>query len=723
MPETVSLDLGGRTFSIEVGKVAKQASGSAWVRYGDTVVLVAAVASKYPIDKDFFPLSVEYREKTYAAGKIPGGFFKREGRPTEKEILSSRLIDRPLRPLFPDGFRNEIQISATVLSSDQANDSDVMGITGASAALMVSDIPFPEPVSGVRVGLIDGKLILNPTFQELEQSALDMVVAGTDSSIVMVEGGAREVPEPTVVEALQFAHKHIVELNKIQHELKKRIGKPKREITLPQKDASLTADVERAFGDRIRKANEIPTKDERQMELDKVKEEATVRFKESHPETVKQLGGILEHIESQDLRKRILKDNKRADGRGPDDIRAITCEVGVLPRTHGSALFTRGQTQSLVATTLGTKVDEQRVEELEGQSWKSYMLHYNFPPFSVGEVRPMRGPGRREIGHGALAERAIEPLIPSDIDFPYTIRIVSDILESNGSSSMATVCGGSLSLMDAGVPIKTHVAGIAMGLIMEGKDVAILTDILGVEDHLGDMDFKVTGTREGITAFQMDIKIEGLSMDIMTRALEKARVARMHVLQKMEEAISKPRAELSPYAPRIYIIMIDPDKIREVIGPGGKMIKKISAETGTQIDIEDTGEVRIAAFSGADGDRAREIIRGITEDPEIGRIYSGTVRRVVPFGAFVEISPGKDGLVHISELETHRVERVEDVINEGDTVLVKVIGIDREGKIKLSRKQALPGYVDTGEPASTGGRPSGGGGGDRPRRRPEHSRR
>jgi polyribonucleotide nucleotidyltransferase len=723
MPETVSLDLGGRTFSIEVGKVAKQASGSAWVRYGDTVVLVAAVASKYPIDKDFFPLSVEYREKTYAAGKIPGGFFKREGRPTEKEILSSRLIDRPLRPLFPDGFRNEIQISATVLSSDQANDSDVLGITGASAALMVSDIPFPEPVSGVRVGLIDGKLVLNPTFQELEQSALDMVVAGTDSSIVMVEGGAREVPEPTVVEALQFAHKHIVELNKIQHELKKRVGKPKREIPVPQKDAALESEVERAFGDRIRKANEIPTKDERQMELDRVKEEATVRFKESHPETVKQLGGILEHIESQDLRKRILKDNKRADGRGPDDIRAITCEVGVLPRTHGSALFTRGQTQSLVAATLGTKVDEQRVEELEGQSWKSYMLHYNFPPFSVGEVRPMRGPGRREIGHGALAERAIEPLIPSDIDFPYTIRIVSDILESNGSSSMATVCGGSLSLMDAGVPIKTHVAGIAMGLIMEGKDVAILTDILGVEDHLGDMDFKVTGTREGITAFQMDIKIEGLSMDIMTRALEKARVARMHVLQKMEAAISKPRAELSPYAPRIYIIMIDPDKIREVIGPGGKMIKKISAETGTQIDIEDTGEVRIAAFSGADGDRAREIIRGITEDPEIGRIYSGTVRRVVPFGAFVEISPGKDGLVHISELETHRVERVEDVINEGDTVLVKVIGIDREGKIKLSRKQALPGYVDTGEPASTGGRPSGGGGGDRPRRRPEHSRR
>ena len=720
MPESVSLDLGGRTFSIEVGKVAKQASGSAWVRYGDTVVLVAAVASKYPIDKDFFPLSVDYREKTYAAGKIPGGFFKREGRPTEKEILSSRLIDRPLRPLFPDAFRYEIQIAATVLSSDQQNDSDVLGVTGASAALMVSDIPFPEPVSAVRIGLIDGTLILNPTFPELEGSALDMVVAGTDSSIVMVEGGAREVPEAKVVEALEFAHKHIVQLNKLQHELRARIGKPKRIFSVPEKDESLERDVDVAFGERIRAANAIQTKEERQAVLDHVKEEALAKFQESHPDMKKQIVEVLEHIESKDLRRRILKEGRRADGRGLDAIRPITCEVGVLPRTHGSALFTRGQTQSLVVTTLGTKVDEQRVEELEGQSWKSYMLHYNFPPFSVGEVRPMRGPGRREIGHGALAERAIEPLIPTDLDFPYTIRIVSDILESNGSSSMATVCGGSLSLMDAGVPIKAHVAGIAMGLIKEGNDVAILTDILGIEDHLGDMDFKVTGTRAGITAFQMDIKIEGLSMDIMTRALEKARVARMHILEKMEAAITKPRAELSPYAPRIYIMMIDPDKIREVIGPGGKMIKKISAETGTQIDIQDTGEVRIAAFSGADGDRAREIIRGITEDPEIGRIYQGVVRRVVPFGAFVEISPGKDGLVHISELEPKRVERVEDVINEGDSVLVKVIGIDREGKIKLSRKQALPGYVPEAE--SPGGEPSSGGGGER-RRRPEHSRR
>ena len=737
MAELASVELGGRTYSIEVGRVAKQASGSTWVRYGDTVVLVAAVASKYPIQKDFFPLTVEYREKTYAAGKIPGGFFKREGRPTEKEILSSRLIDRPLRPLFPDEFRNEIQIMATVLSSDQQNDSDVLAVTGASTALMISDIPFPEPVSAVRVGFVGGQFVLNPTFQELDESDLDMVVAGTDSSIVMVEGGAREVAEATIVEALQFAHPHIRTLNRLQHDLRARVGRPKRVFVVPERDEVLVREVEREFGVRIARANEIPSKEERQAELDKVRDEAIAKFQESHPDCAKVVGEILTEIESRDLRRRILKDHRRADGRGLDDIRPIHCEVGPLPRTHGSSLFTRGQTQALVVTTLGTKMDEQKVEELEGQTWKSYMLHYNFPPFSVGEVRPLRGPGRREIGHGALAERSIEPLIPSDVDFPYTIRIVSDILESNGSSSMATVCGGSLSLMDAGVPIKAHVAGIAMGLIKEGNDVAILTDILGVEDHLGDMDFKVTGTRDGVTAFQMDIKIEGLSYDIMSRALDKARAARLSVLEKMYAAIDKPRADLSPYAPRIYVIMIDPDKIREVIGPGGKMIKKISAETGTQIDIEDTGEVRIAASSGADGDRAREIIRSIVEDPEIGRVYQGIVRRVVPFGAFVEISPGKDGLVHISELEPKRVERVEDVINEGDTVLVKVIGIDREGKIKLSRKQALPGYVEEpagehagagrghGEDRGRGGRGGhGGGGGDRDRRRkPEPSRR
>ena len=725
MPESVSLELGGRTFTIEVGKVAKQASGSAWIRYGDTVVLTAAVASKNPIDKDFFPLSVEYREKTYAAGRIPGGFFKREGRPTEKEILSSRLIDRPLRPLFPDGYRNEIQIMATVLSSDQTNDSDILGVVGASAALMVSDIPFPEPVSAVRVGIIEGNLVLNPTFLELEASEMDLVVAATDSNIVMVEAGAREVSEARIVEALEFAHKAIRELNRLQHDLRSRVGKPKREFPLPARDEAVSKAVETAFGDRLRAANAIAEKQARQDALDQVQVQAMEQFAQSHPGSEKEVKKTIYEMEERAVRHLIVSDKRRPDGRGFDDIRPISCEVGTLPRTHGSALFTRGQTQALVVATLGTKVDEQRVEELEGQSWKSYMLHYNFPPYSVGEVRPFRGPGRREIGHGALAERAIEPLIPSDVDFPYTIRIVSDILESNGSSSMATVCGGSLSLMDAGVPIKAHVAGVAMGLVKEGEKFAILTDIQGVEDHLGDMDFKVAGTRDGVTALQMDIKISGVSYALMAEALEKARKARFHVLDKMEAALGQPRPELSPYAPRIYIMMIDPDKIREVIGPGGKMIKKISAETGTQIDIEDTGEVRIAAFSGADGDRAREIIRSITEDPEIGRVYQGIVRRVVPFGAFVEISPGKDGLVHISELEHKRVERVEDVINEGDSVLVKVIGIDREGKIKLSRKQALPGFesdpvVPGPEPRS--GRGGGGRDGER-RRRPEPSRR
>jgi polyribonucleotide nucleotidyltransferase len=729
MPETVSVELGGRTFRIEVGKVAKQASGSTWIQYGETVVLTAAVASKDPIAKDFFPLSVEYREKTYAAGKIPGGFFKREGRPTEKEILSSRLIDRPLRPLFPDAYRNEIQIMSTVLSSDQSNDSDVLGVTGASASLMVSDIPFPEPVSAVRVGVVQGEFVLNPTFQELVESELDLVVAATDTNVVMVEAGAREVKEDRIVAALEFAHKAIRELNRLQHELRAKVGKEKRTFPLPARDEALAKLVESEFGEAVRAANRTTEKHARQDALDQAKAQALAKFEVSHPGMASEVKKTINEIEERAVRHMIVKEHRRPDGRSFDEMRQVTCEVGVLPRTHGSSLFTRGQTQALVVATLGTKVDEQRVEELEGQSWKSFMLHYNFPPYSVGEVRPFRGPGRREIGHGALAERAIEPLIPSDVDFPYTIRIVSDILESNGSSSMATICGGSLSLMDAGVPIKTHVAGVAMGLVKEGEEFAILTDIQGVEDHLGDMDFKVAGTRDGVTALQMDIKISGVSYALMAEALENARRARLHLLDLMDAAIQAPRAELSPYAPRIYIMMIDPDKIREVIGPGGKMIKKISAETGTQIDIEDSGEVRIAAFSGADGDRAREIIRSITEDPEIGRIYQGTVRRVVPFGAFVEISPGKDGLVHISELEAKRVERVEDVINEGDTVLVKVIGIDREGKIKLSRKQALPGMenmpVVPSEPRSgsgRGGRDGGRGDGER-RRRPEPSRR
>ncbi|HET9950427.1 MAG TPA: polyribonucleotide nucleotidyltransferase, partial [Candidatus Eisenbacteria bacterium] len=515
MPESVSLELGGRRLTIEVGKVAKQASGATWIQYGETVVLTAMVASKDPIDKDFFPLQVEYREKTYAAGRIPGGFFKREGRPTEKEILSSRLIDRPLRPMFPDGYRHEIQIMSTVLSSDQTNDADILGITGASAALMVSEVPFPEPVSAVRVGYLNGELVLNPTVQELDDSDLDLVVAGSDSSIVMVEAGAREVSEDLVVKALEFAHQAIRQLNGLQRDLMNRIGKPKKAWDVPARDEALVTEIEKLYGERVHKANWVAEKHERQAALDAVQAEALARYAESHPGSEKLVKAVVSELEEKDVRRMIVKEHRRPDGRGFDDIRPITIEVGTLPRTHGSSLFTRGQTQALVIATLGTKVDEQRIEELEGQSWKSFMLHYNFPSYSVGEVRPMRGPGRREIGHGALAERALEPLIPSDVDFPYTLRIVSEILESNGSSSMATVCGGSLSLMDAGVPIKAHVAGVAMGLVQEGSDVAILTDIQGVEDHLGDMDFKVAGTREGITALQMDIKIQGLSYAIM----------------------------------------------------------------------------------------------------------------------------------------------------------------------------------------------------------------
>src|SRR5438093_82920 len=599
----LELELGGQTLTISTGKMAKLAAGSAVVRLGDTVVLVAAAAAKTPTpNRDFVPLTVDYRERTYAAGKIPGGFFKREGRPTEKEVLSSRQIDRPIRPLFSKQFPYETQIMATVMSSDQENDADVLALIGASAAICLSDIPFPEPIAAVRVGRVDGQLVVNPTFGQLDESDMDIVVAGTAENIVREE-----------------------------------------------------------------------------------------------------------------LRGMVLHEGIRADGRGLTDIRAVTVEVGALPRTHGSCLFTRGETQALAAATLGTKSDEQRVEELEGQSWKSYMLHYNFPPFSVGEVRPIRGPGRREIGHGALAERAIEPVIPSEGNFPYTIRIVSDILESNGSSSMATVCAGSMALMDAGVPIKAPVAGIAMGLIKEGDGIAVLTDILGVEDHLGDMDFKVTGTREGVQAFQMDTKIGGISFEVLSDALARATRGRMHILDIMGRSLAAPRTEMSPYAPRIFIMQIHPDKIREVIGPGGKIIKRLTEETGTQIDIEDSGEVRIAAVNGEGGRRAEEMIRNITEDPEPGRVYQGKVRSVVTFGAFVEIVPGRDGLLHISEIDHHRVGRTEDVLNVGDMVMVKVIGVDRDGKIKLSRKALLP------EPE--GGVPAGAGGGGRNHRDRDRGRR
>jgi polyribonucleotide nucleotidyltransferase len=698
----VSLELGGQTLTISTGKWAKLAGGSAVVQLGGTVVLVAASAAKNASpNRDFVPLTVDYRERTYAAGKIPGGFFKREGRPTEKEVLSSRLIDRPIRPLFSKLFPYETQIMATVVSSDQENDADVLALIGASAAINLSDIPFPEPIAGVRIGRVAGEFVVNPTISQLEESDMDMVVAGTAENIIMVEGGTRELPESVLVEALRFAAGHVRELVSIQRDLVARAGKPKRPLVQPPDTTELTKALDAGYRSRLGQAIRIPGKEARQEEVDRITLDAVVALKERFAEQEPFIGKILHDIERDELRGMVLSEGVRADGRGLDDIRKVTVEVGVLPRTHGSCLFTRGETQALAVATLGTKSDEQRVEELEGQSWKSYMLHYNFPPFSVGEVRPIRGPGRREIGHGALAERSIEPMIPAETHFPYTIRIVSDILESNGSSSMATVCAGSMSLMDAGVPIKAPVAGIAMGLVKEGERVAVLTDILGVEDHLGDMDFKVTGSREGITAFQMDTKIGGISFDVLSNALERARKGRLHILGIMEQALPRPRAEMSPYAPRIIILNINPDKIREVIGPGGKIIKRITEETGTQIDIEDSGEVRIAAINSDGGRRAEEMIRNITEDPEPGRVYQGKVRSVVTFGAFVEIVPGRDGLLHISEIDHHRVARTEDVLNVGDSVMVKVIGVDRDGKIKLSRKALLP-EPEGGVPAGSG---------------------
>ena len=701
--QKVTVQLGDQTLEISTGKMAKLAGGSAVVQLGGTIVLVAASAAKTAKPGlDFVPLTVDYRERTYAAGKIPGGFFKREGRPTEKETLSSRLIDRPIRPLFSKQFPYETQIMATVVSSDQENDADVLALVGASTAMCLSDIPFPEPVAGVRVGRIEGRFVINPTVAQLEESDLDIVVAGTADNIIMVEGGCREVAEADLVQGLEFAMENIRRIVAAQRQLFATHGKTKRPLVEPANTSELRSALTSGYGERIRQAIRIPGKEARQEEIDTIATEAHQSLGERFAEQAAYIGKILHDIERDELRHMVLNEGVRADGRGLDDIRKITIEVGVLPRTHGSCLFTRGETQALAVTTLGTKSDEQRVEELEGQSWKSYMLHYNFPPFSVGEVRPIRGPGRREIGHGALAERAIEPVIPADSHFPYTIRIVSDILESNGSSSMASVCGGSMALMDAGVPIKAPVAGIAMGLIKEGDKVAVLTDILGVEDHLGDMDFKVTGTQGGVTAFQMDTKIGGISFEVMMHALERARAGRLYILELMNRTLPTPRAEMSPYAPRIIIINIHPDKIREVIGPGGKIIKRITEETGTQIDIEDTGEVRIAAVNGEGGKRAEEMIRNITEDPEVGKVYQGKVRSVVTFGAFVEIVPGRDGLLHISEIDHHRIARTEDVLNVGDLVMVKVIGVDRDGKIKLSRKALLP-EPEGGVPAGVGG--------------------
>jgi polyribonucleotide nucleotidyltransferase len=688
MHRTYTLELGGRTLSFEVGRLARQAAGAALVRYGDTVVLATAVVSREESPRDFLPLLVDYREKTYAGGRIPGGFFKREGRPNEKEILSSRLIDRSLRPMFDQRNRWDTMVMAEVLSHDQENDGDVLGLIGASLAVSMSDVPFPGPVGAVRVGLDEeGNFILNPTSTDQETGGgMSIIIAGTEDSIVMVEGAAREISEEQLVAAFEFAHPHIQRIVALQKEIVANHGLPKRPWVPRQINPELVAAVGDAYRTDLDRVIRIVKKMEREAGIDALVVKATGELAERFPESAVDVKAVFHDLEKDLMRRMVIEEKIRADGRRYDEIRPITCEVGVLPRTHGSAIFTRGETQALVVTTLGTTSDEQKIEELMGQSWKTFILHYNFPSYSVGEVRPNRGPGRREIGHGALAERSLTGVVPSNERFPYTIRIVSEILESNGSSSMASVCGASLSLMDAGVPIKTPVAGIAMGLIQEGDRVAVLSDIRGVEDHLGDMDFKVAGTAEGITGIQMDIKIKGLDLGILRSALAQAREGRLHIIAAMNQTLAASRSEISKYAPRIIVVNIPPDKIRDIIGPGGKMIKKICEQTGATIDVEDDGTVKVACIDAEMAHRAVEIIRSLTEDPEIGRIYRGRVRRIVNFGAFVEILPGRDGLVHISELEEHRVARVEDVVKDGDVVFVKVIGVDEEGKIRLSRR-------------------------------------
>ncbi|MBN1884059.1 MAG: polyribonucleotide nucleotidyltransferase [Candidatus Krumholzibacteriota bacterium] len=683
--------LEGKDISFETGRMAKQADGSVLVGQEGTVVLVTAVSSKAPVtDRDWFPLFVEYRAKFYAAGKIPGGFFKREGRPSEKEILGARMIDRPIRPLFPDGYMYEVQVAASILSSDMEHKSDILGITGASLALNLSNIPFDGLLSGIRVGMVDDSFILNPTTTEIEEGKLDLVIAGTDDAIVMVEGGAMEASERTIMEALEWGHDKVRKINGFQREFLSACEIPtKRTFAVATRDGELERKVRERYAGEVASRCRVKGKLIRGNALMELANEAVEHFAEEYPESGKTVKAVLGDIEKEIVRRMIIEEGVRTDGRRHDEIRDITCEVGVLPRTHGSALFTRGETQSLVVTTLGTASDEQKIDDLEGESWKNYMLHYNFPPFSVGEVGFFRGPGRREIGHGVLAERAIRPMIPTDELFPYTIRIVSDVLESNGSSSMATVCGGSLALMDAGVPVAKAVGGVAMGLVKEGDRVAVLTDILGLEDHLGDMDFKVTGTRDGITAFQMDCKVAGVNREIMEKALEQARQARMKIIERMEATIPAARPEISPYAPKITQIKIDVDKIREIIGPGGKVIRHIQEVSGAKIDVEDDGTVTVAAVDTASADKALAMIREITAEPELDTVYKGTVKSILPFGAFVEILPGKDGLLHISEIDTKRVNKVEDYFQVGDEVEVKVVKIDNDGKIRLSRKVLL----------------------------------
>jgi polyribonucleotide nucleotidyltransferase len=691
MATTVETEIGGRRLILETGLMAKQASGAVVARYGDTVVLSTAVSSKVERENvDFLPLTVDYQEKAYAAGRIPGGFFKREGRQSEKETLTSRLIDRPIRPLFPEGYYYDTQIIANVLSIGDESSMDLMGMIAASSALAISDIPFRGPIGAVRIGFVDGKYLINPGQKDLEATRLNLVVAGTADAIMMVEGGAHELTEDQMLEALEIAHREIKKIVTLQNELVHTVGKPKRAVKTVEIDKDLAAQVSSLAMDRLRTSIIIPNKMERQKTLDALLDDIKQKLKkEDDPTRNVQISTIFFSLEKDEVRKIILQKNVRADGRKPNEIRPISCSVGLLPRTHGSALFTRGETQALAVATLGTSEDEQRIDSLEGEYFKTFMLHYNFPPFSVGETKPLRGPGRREVGHGALAERALKSMIPSKQEFPYTIRLVSDILESNGSSSMATVCGGTLALMDAGVPIKAPVAGIAMGLIKEGEKVIVLSDILGLEDHLGDMDFKVTGTSTGITALQMDMKIEGITIEVMRQALQQAKEGRLHILGKMLETLPAPRKNLNPFAPRIISMQINPDKIKDVIGSGGKVIRSIVEQTGAKIDIEDSGVINIASSDEAAANKAKEIIRGIVQEAEVGKLYMGKVRKIMDFGAFVEIFPGTDGLLHISQISDRRLEKVTDELKEGDEVLVKVLEIDRQGKIRLSRKEAM----------------------------------
>jgi polyribonucleotide nucleotidyltransferase len=684
------IEVSGRNLSIESGRWARQAGGAAVVRYGESVVLVTACLSEKPrtgIDFDFLPLVVDYVEKTSAVGKIPGGFLKREARLSDFEILTSRMIDRPIRPLFPKGIYNEIQIVATVLSADKENDTGILAMIGTSAALSISEIPFTGPIAGARVGRIDGKLVVNPVLPDFERSDLNIFVAGSRDAILMVEGGANEVSEEEVLDAILFAHRSLVPILDLQERMAREIGKEKRVFekkVLTEEDLRKVASI--AEGP-LAEAYAIRTKQDRTKRIEEIGESVRTAFTdEERAEKWALIEYALKNLEKKFVRGTILRERKRIDGRGLTDVRPISCEVGVLPRTHGSAVFTRGETQVLVMATLGTSQDEQRIDSILGDTTKSFMLHYNFPPFSTGEVKMLRGPGRREIGHGALAERAVSKVLPKNVDFPYTLRVVSETLESNGSSSMATVCGASLAMMDAGVPISGAVSGIAMGLIKEGNDVAVLSDILGDEDHLGDMDFKVAGTKNGVTAIQMDIKIGGVSREIMLSALQQARKGRLHILEKMNAVMDTHRPDLSPYAPRIYVMMVKTDKIREIIGPGGKVIRGIQEQTGVKIDIDDDGTVKIAAVNADSARAAISIIEGITQSAEVGKVYEGRVRKIMDFGAFVEIFPGTDGLLHVSQISKRRVN-VAECFKEGDDVTVRVLEVDRDGKIRLSHKE------------------------------------